>query len=79
MSALGDYIHLYAKNYDRYGTANPTENEHVSKISYDYINSKVFINQRLAFVKPISDETISILQQRLQANTSATFNQEKNE
>lgn len=79
MSALGDYIHLYAKNYDRYGTANPTENEHVSKISYDYINSKVFINQRLAFVKPISDETISILQQRLRANTSTTFNQEKNE
>jgi len=79
MSALGDYIHLYAKNYDRYGTANQTDNKDVSKIGYDYINSKVFINQRLMFVKPISDETINILQQRLQANTSTAFNKEKSE
>ena len=65
-SALGDYVHLRASNYLKFGTnRNGTNN------TYNYINARQFLNQRLGSVKTIKNQgTIDELSRRLAANTS---------
>ena len=49
MSALGDYIHLQATNYYKYGTSRRTFSSSKPNYSIEVINNRIKAN-----VKPIS-------------------------
>ena len=71
MSALGNYIHLHAENYLKYGVAKKGE----TPKPFSGINN--FLQNRLAGIKDINDGTIKILEQRLKNNTVAQESQDK--
>ena len=69
MSALGDYIHLTAKHYQKYGTNRKGSNQ---GSFYNYMSAHDFINNKLNEVSSFKQENDvkKILEQRLLANSS---------
>jgi hypothetical protein len=67
MSALGDYIHLLGRNYDKYGVSHKGD----IKKEYKYPTARDFLNERLKSIKPIKKDAIEILSNRLQVNTNS--------
>ena len=64
MSALGDYIHLQAANYYKYGTNRRTFSSSKPNYNIEVINSRIKAN-----VKPISKQTIAELETKLKLNS----------
>lgn len=71
MSALGDYIHLHAENYLKYGVAKRGET------SKPFSGIDNLLQNRMSTIKDINDGTIKVLEQRLKNNTIAQENQDK--
>lgn len=71
MSALGDYVHLLGRNYQKYGVSHKDS----IKRSYNYQTARNFLNKKLEQVKPVKEETIQTLSRRLQANTDDKMTQ----
>lgn len=72
MSALGDYIHLYKKNYLTYGVAEKGEKPK------PYTPVKNLLTNRLKTVKPISPSALLELETRLKKNTKTQEKLDKN-
>lgn len=65
MSALGEYIHLYYKNYTKYGVSRTgPKTSDATDYSVDVINQRIRNN-----TPKISDGALSLLKQRLKANS----------
>lgn len=65
MSALGEYIHLYYKNYKKYGVSRTgPKTSDATDYSVDVINQRIRNN-----TPKISDGALSLLKQRLKANS----------
>lgn len=79
MSALGQYIHLYYKNYQKYGVTRQDEsgansaNYSISLLDSRIKNASINGNQNTI------DSTIKTLQQRLKLNSSQQISKDKNE
>ena len=71
MSALGEYIHLHYKNYQKYGVARTGESPKIANYSLNVIQ------QRINNVEDISQETIKELQRRLKLNSQSNLEKEK--
>lgn len=70
MSALGDYIHLRAANYEKYGTT-------VRGI-YDRIDSyEDYVKRRLSKIKEITPQTINIMKKRLKGEADGIITKDK--
>lgn len=65
MSALGDYIHLHAKNYKKLGVAKEGQEK-----PYQPINYQDYLNKRNSSISQVSDAAIRTLSNRLKMNTS---------
>jgi len=75
MSALGEYVHLYYKDYKKYGVARKDSNEaKIPNYSIDIINSRIRKE-----IPKVSDAALDTLKTRLKANTFNKINEEKNE
>lgn len=74
MSALGEYIHLRYKNYNRYGI---TRTDPQGKPALNY--SADIIDNRLKDENMVSENALNILKMRLKANTSDNINQDNKE
>ena len=74
MSALGNYIHLMAKNYQQYGVNRINSGQ---SSLYNYMSAHEFLNNRLNEVHSFnqSQQVINTLKQRLLANSSQNINQ----
>ena len=66
-SALGDYVHLYAENYMKYGV-NKIGN---SKEKFRISAAKKLINSRINVIPAVSDTTINELKRRMLLNSAA--------
>lgn len=71
MSALGDYIHLHAKNYTTYGISKKGEEPNY----YKPINN--FLKNRVIGIPQISENSVKILEQRLINNIPTKINEDK--
>lgn len=71
MSALGDYVHLYYKNYQKYGTTkdSPKNNE--------TLNFSAIMQNRLNSIREISSTALALLASRLAANSYNSVEREK--
>lgn len=75
MSALGEYVHLYHKNYKKYGVTRKDPNgEKRPDYSVDIINNRI----KNAIPK-VNDATLEVLRTRLKTNTSSQINKEKDQ
>lgn len=74
MSALGNYIHLYYKNYKDYGISRKNKNASMPNYSIEVINNRIKMN-----TKKISDSSIQQLERRLRVNTSAQIEKDAKE
>lgn len=73
-SALGDYVHLYAKHYDEYGTFKRTDGAK----KFNAIDSyQTFKKNRLSNINELSPATIKILEQRLRQDSNSQINEDK--
>ena len=70
MSALGDYVHLRAANYEKYGTT--------VKGIYDRIDSyENYVKRRLNKIKELTPQTISIMKKRLKGEADGVITKDK--
>lgn len=70
MSALGEYVHLYYKNYKKYGvTKKDPDGKGVPNYSMDVINRRIKDN-----TSKVKKGTLTILEKRLKANSSSKKN-----
>lgn len=78
MSALGDYVHLHATNYEQYGTLRKNKEGQSNSYTneYDYIG---WIKKRTLGMKPVSEASLNILRARLKNNTSQEMSKEEKE
>lgn len=74
MSALGNYIHLMAKNYQKYGINRINSGQ---SSLYNYTSAHDFLNNRLNEVHSFNQDqqVINTLKQRLLANSSQNIDQ----
>ena len=70
-SALGEYVHLKADNYLKYGVAR------FGGKSEPFNVSERFLNNRLSKVKTVNKSTIELLKARLTQNSTSKILQEK--
>ena len=77
MSALGEYVHLYYSNYQKYGVTRKTENSATyNSVMHNYINS---INDRIERIHKVDPKIIAQLKSRLKANTAQNTNKQQSE
>lgn len=73
MSALGDYVHLYYKNYQKYGiTKNDPENKKT-------LNFNAIMQNRISSIKEISSTALTLLASRLAVNSYNNIEKDKTE
>ena len=78
MSALGDYVHLHAINYEQYGTLRKNKEGQSNSYANEY-NYTNWIKKRTLGMKPVSEASLNILRARLKNNTSQEMSQEEKE
>lgn len=74
MSALGEYIHLYYKNYKKYGITRRDPDSNIPNYSMDVINNRIRINS-----PKVDEGALNKLRERLKINTSNNIEKEKSE
>ena len=73
MSALGDYVHLYRRNYIKYGVGRPS----YGQVKRFQGTKDTFLAKRLSGIPSIDDATVTKMGDILRANTLARQRQDQ--